>query len=276
MQNKFSLPTQDEIVKRLKKIPEGLWRECPNCHEKFYYRRAGIFEECPSCGYGARLGSRKRIKLLCDAFEEWDKEMTTDPTNLDDEKYKKKLAAGIKNTHVNESVLTGKAKIGNNEFAIGVMDSRFIMGSLGQVTGSKIARMFQEATRQHLPVILFTASGGARMQDGIHSLMQMAKVSDEVARHSAEGLLYIAVLTDPTTGGVTASYAMQADIILSEPKTLIGFAGRRVIEQTINQKPPKDFQQAETLLKNGFLDDIVERPNLKEYLNNLLNLHSDK
>jgi acetyl-CoA carboxylase carboxyl transferase subunit beta len=123
---------------------------------------------------------------------------------------------------------------------------------------------------------MFTASGGARMQDGIHSLMQMARVSDEVARHSAEGLLYIAVITDPTTGGVTASYAMQADIIISEPKTLIGFAGRRVIEQTINQKPPKDFQQAETLLKNGFLDDIVERPNLKEYLNNLLNLHSDK
>lgn len=276
MQNKFSLPTQDEIVKRLKKIPEGLWRECSNCHEKFYYRRAGVYEECPNCGYGARLGSRKRIKLLCDEFEEWDKAMATDPTNIDDEKYKKKLATGIKTTHVNESVLTGKAKIGNNEFAIGVMDSRFIMGSLGQVTGSKIARMFQEATRQHLPVIMFTASGGARMQDGIHSLMQMARVSDEVARHSAEGLLYIAVITDPTTGGVTASYAMQADIIISEPKTLIGFAGRRVIEQTINQKPPKDFQQAETLLKNGFLDDIVERPNLKEYLNNLLNLHSDK
>ncbi|MBF7137384.1 acetyl-CoA carboxylase carboxyltransferase subunit beta [Pediococcus pentosaceus] len=276
MQNKFSLPTQDEIVKRLKKIPEGLWRECSNCHEKFYYHRAGVYEVCPNCGYGARLGSRKRIKLLCDEFEEWDKAMATDPTNIDDEKYRKKLATGIKMTHVNESVLTGKAKIGNNEFAIGVMDSRFIMGSLGQVTGSKIARMFQEATRQHLPVIMFTASGGARMQDGIHSLMQMARVSDEVARHSAEGLLYIAVITDPTTGGVTASYAMQADIIISEPKTLIGFAGRRVIEQTINQKPPKDFQQAETLLKNGFLDDIVERPNLKEYLNNLLNLHSDK
>jgi acetyl-CoA carboxylase carboxyl transferase subunit beta len=275
MQNKFSLPTQDEIVKRLKKIPEGLWRECPNCHEKFYYRRAGIFEVCPNCDYGARLGARKRVKLLCDSFEEWDKEWTTDPSNLD-EKYQKKIATGIKSTHVNESVLTGKATIGNSEIAIGVMDSRFIMGSLGKVTGQKLAHLFQEATKQQLPVILFTASGGARMQDGIHSLMQMAKVSDEVARHSAEGLLYIAVLTDPTTGGVTASYAMEADIIISEPKTLIGFAGRRVIEQTINQKPPKDFQQAETLLKNGFLDDIVKRKDLKEYLSNLLDLHSDK
>lgn len=275
MQNKFSLPTQDEIVKRLKKIPEGLWRECPNCHEKFYYRRAGVYEVCPNCGYGARLGSRKRIKLFCDAFEEWDKEMATDPSQLD-EQYKKKLAKGIKHTHVNESVLTGKARIGNDEFAVGVMDSRFIMGSLGRVTGQKLAHLFQEATRLELPVILFTASGGARMQDGIHSLMQMAKVSDEVARHSAAGLLYISVLTDPTTGGVTASFAMQGDIILSEPKTLIGFAGRRVIEQTINQKPPKDFQRAETLLENGFLDDIVERKNLKEYLNNLLDLHSDK
>ncbi|TLQ04589.1 acetyl-CoA carboxylase carboxyl transferase subunit beta [Pediococcus stilesii] len=275
MQNKFSLPTQDEIVKRLKKIPEGLWRECPNCHEKFYYRRAGVYEVCPNCGYGARLGSRKRIKLFCDAFEEWDKALATDVHHLD-ESYKKKLAAGIKNTHVNESVLTGKARIGNYDFAVGVMDSRFIMGSLGQVTGQKLAHLFQEATKQHLPVILFTASGGARMQDGIHSLMQMAKVSDEVARHSEEGLLYISILTDPTTGGVTASFAMQGDIILSEPKTLIGFAGRRVIEQTINQKPPKDFQQAETLLKNGFLDDIVERKDLKAYLNNLLDLHSDK
>lgn len=274
MKSKFSLPTQEEIVKRLKKIPEGLWRECPECHEKYYYRHAGSLEVCPKCGYGMRIGARKRIKMICDEFEEWDKALTTDPQNADP-KYRQKLANGIKQTRVNESVLTGKGKIGNFSVAIAVMDSRFIMGSLGQVTGQKIAHLFQKATQERLPVIIFTASGGARMQDGIYSLMQMAKVSDEVARHSAEGLLYIAVLTDPTTGGVTASYAMQADIILAEPKTLIGFAGRRVIEQTINQKPPKDFQKAETLLKNGFLDAIVERKDLKSYLNNLLSLHAE-
>ena len=153
------------------------------------------------------------------------------------------------------------------------MDAHFIMGSLGSVTGEKITRLFEYATEHNLPVILFTASGGARMQEGIHSLMQMAKCSNAVKQHSNAGLLYITVLTDPTTGGVTASFAMQGDIILAEPHALIGFAGRRVIEQTIMQQPPADFQQAETLLQNGFVDAIVQRKDLKQTLHHLLKMH---
>ncbi|MCT2868170.1 acetyl-CoA carboxylase carboxyltransferase subunit beta, partial [Fructilactobacillus fructivorans] len=149
----------------------------------------------------------------------------------------------------------------------------FVMASLGTATGEILARLFEMATKKNLPVIVFTASGGARMQEGIHSLMQMAKVSEAVAEHSKAGLLYISVLGDPTTGGVTASFAMQGDILLSEPHALIGFAGRRVIEKTIQQRPPKDFQRSETLLKNGFLDDIVKRSELKPTLSKLLKWH---
>ena len=162
------------------------------------------------------------------------------------------------------------------EFALGIMDPYFIMGSMGTVTGEKITRLFERATQKNLPVILFTASGGARMQEGISSLMQMIKISQAVKEHSNAGLLYITVITDPTTGGVTASFAMQGDIILSEPRALLGFAGKRVIEQTIHQKVPDDLQDAETILKNGFIDNIIKREDQKEKLAWLVKIHSMK
>lgn len=177
---------------------------------------------------------------------------------------------------MDEAVLTGKATINGQIVAIGVMDANFIMGSMGTVVGEKITRLFEKAVAEELPVVLFTASGGARMQEGIFSLMQMAKISAAVKRHSNAGLLYITVLTDPTTGGVTASFAMEGDVILAEPQTLVGFAGRRVIEQTIRQQLPDDFQKAEFLLQHGFIDQIVPRMMLKDRLSQLLAFHQQK
>ena len=172
--------------------------------------------------------------------------------------------------------MTGKAAINDHAVGIGVMDANFIMGSMWTVVGEKITRLFEKATLEKLPVILFTASGGARMQEGIFSLMQMAKISAAVKRHSNAGLLYITVLTDPTTGGVTASFAMEGDIILAEPQSLVGFAGRRVIEQTIHQQLPDDFQKAEFLLHHGFIDQIVPRTDLRSRLTQLVALHQQK
>ncbi|MGM9887184.1 MAG: acetyl-CoA carboxylase carboxyltransferase subunit beta, partial [Lactococcus sp.] len=179
-------------------------------------------------------------------------------------------------TGLDEAVLTGNANINGHAVALGIMDSNFIMASMGTVVGEKLTRLFEEATRQKLPVLIFTASGGARMQEGIMSLMQMAKTSAAAKRHSNEGLLYITVLTDPTTGGVTASFAMLGDIILAEPQSLIGFAGRRVIEETVRQTLPDDFQKAEFLQEHGFVDAIVKRTELRTKLSLLLELHSGK
>lgn len=187
--------------------------------------------------------------------------------------YEEKLKKLQEKTGLSEAVVTGKAKIDGREAAIGVCDGRFLMASMGEVVGEKIARAVERATKERLPVILFACSGGARMQEGIVSLMQMAKTSAALKRHSDAGLLYISVLTDPTTGGVTASFAMLGDVILAEPKALIGFAGPRVIEQTIGQKLPDGFQRAEFLLEHGFLDAIVERPQMKETLSKILALH---
>ncbi|MGO2722507.1 MAG: acetyl-CoA carboxylase carboxyltransferase subunit beta [Lactobacillus sp.] len=270
--SKFTAPTSKEISFRMDKIPDHIWRQCPICHQSFYEKKLGQAGVCPECGYGFRLGAQKRVEQVADQFKPIDVDLKA-PAQFQDAKYLAKLAKARQVTELNESVLTGIARTGKQRFGLGVMDSRFIMGSLGSATGEKITRLFEKCTQEKLPVILFTASGGARMQEGIHSLMQMAKISQAVAEHSVAGLLYVAVLTDPTTGGVTASYAMQADIILSEPRTLIGFAGRRVIEQTIHQKPPVDFQRAETLLKHGFLDAIVPRAELKTTLAKLLRWH---
>ena len=187
--------------------------------------------------------------------------------------YPEKIASLQQKTGLDEAVVTGKALIDGQPLVIGVMDASFIMGSMGTVVGEKITRAFEKATKEKLPVLIFTASGGARMQEGILSLMQMAKISGAVAKHSAAGLLYVVVLTDPTTGGVSASFAMQGDIILAEPQALIGFAGRRVIEQTINEALPDDFQKAESLLEHGFVDKIVPRPELRNTLSLLLRLH---
>lgn len=217
----------------------------------------------------------RRIEMTVDegSFEEWDKDMISQ-NPLGYKGYEEKLDFIREKTGLQEAVVTGKAKIGGNDTVIGVCDGRFLMASMGEIVGEKIVRAVERATKERLPVILFACSGGARMQEGIISLMQMAKTSAALKRHSDEGLLYISVLTDPTTGGVTASFAMLGDIILAEPNALIGFAGPRVIEQTIGQKLPKGFQRSEFLLEHGFLDGIVERQQMRTTLGQILALHT--
>ncbi|WP_334195735.1 acetyl-CoA carboxylase, carboxyltransferase subunit beta, partial [Muricomes intestini] len=222
-----------------------------------------------------RIQACRRIEMLEDegSFEEWDKGLTTaNPLNF--KGYEEKIQALQKKTGLEEAIVTGKIKVNGLDTVIGVCDGRFMMASMGEVVGEKITLAVERATKEQLPVILFACSGGARMQEGIVSLMQMAKTSAALKRHSDAGLLYISVLTDPTTGGVTASFAMLGDIILAEPNALIGFAGPRVIEQTIGEKLPKGFQRSEFLLEHGFIDKIVERENMKETLSQILRLHS--
>ena len=255
-------------------VPDGMFAQCPSCKKAIYTKDLGAEKICPQCGYSFRIRAQKRIELTVDegSFEEWNQDISFEnPLNFPD--YDKKIQQAQKNTQLHEAVLTGRGLIDGLETAICVMDSHFIMGSMGKVVGEKITRTFERAIDEKLPVIVFTASGGARMQESILSLMQMAKISGAVARHSDAGLLYITVLTDPTTGGVTASFAMQGDIILSEPHALVGFAGRRVIEQTINEKLPDDFQLAESVLENGFIDKIVSRKELKQTLGHILRIH---
>ncbi|UQS82049.1 acetyl-CoA carboxylase carboxyl transferase subunit beta [Bombilactobacillus folatiphilus] len=252
-------------------VPRGIFRYCPHCGLKFYFRRAGKYQMCPECGYGFRVNAHQRLKMLTKVFEEWDKDVTTtDPLDFPD--YQDKLRKARSKTKLSDSVLTGKAQIKDHEVALGIMDPNFIMGSLGTATGERLTRLFEQATQQQLPVVLLTASGGARMQEGIHSLMQMAKVSQAVNAHRQAGLLYIVILMDPTTGGVTASFASQADITLAEPKALLGFAGRRVIEQTINRQLPPDFQSVENAYQNGFIDALVPRTQQVAKLDQLLTI----
>ncbi|GAY73200.1 acetyl-CoA carboxylase carboxyltransferase subunit beta [Lentilactobacillus kosonis] len=269
---KFKTPSNDILRKRMNGIPDNLIKECPICHEVFFANRAGILNVCPKCGYGFRITAKKRVDITFDDFEEIAAELTT-PSRYQDAKYLAKLKKAKQVTGINESVLTGIAEIKDIKFAAGIMDPFFVMGSLGSMTGEKISRLFKLATKKSMSVVMFTSSGGARMQEGIMSLMQMAKVSAAISEHAKAGLFYAVVLCDPTTGGVTASFAMDGDIILAEPHALVGFAGRRVIEQTIRQKPPVDFQQAETVLQHGFIDAIVERRNMKQTLYQLLKLH---
>ncbi|MBS5570100.1 MAG: acetyl-CoA carboxylase carboxyltransferase subunit beta [Clostridiales bacterium] len=254
---------------------EELWTSCASC-------KALILKEdltdhlyvCPKCGYYYRLTARQRIALFTDrdSFTERDGDMK--PKNLlKFPDYNAKLKKATEDSGENESVICGTARIGGYPCGVFVMEPRFMMGSMGSVTGEKITRLFEYAAEARLPVIGFTASGGARMQEGTLSLMQMAKTSGAVKRHSDRGLLYITVLTDPTTGGVTASFAMEGDVIVAEPGALIGFAGPRVIEQTINQKLPEGFQRSEFLLEKGFVDRIVERRDLKEFFITMLRLH---
>lgn len=229
---------------------------------------------CPSCGHYARLLARTRIRLTADAdsFTELFAEIAPcDPLHF--EGYAEKLQALQEKTGMRDAVVTGVCRIGGFETCLGVMDSHFMMASMGSVVGEKLTRLFEYATDHRLPVILFTASGGARMQEGMFSLLQMAKVSGAVRRHSDAGLLYITVLTDPTTGGVTASFASLGDIILAEPRATIGFAGRRVIEGTIGEALPDNFQSAEFQLAHGFCDHIVPRNQMKRTLTTLLRLH---
>ena len=251
--------------------PDGLFLACPYCGTQMYNKQLGDYRVCAKCGYGFRLQARERVALLTDNFEEMDADI--EMTTPDFPGYAEKLARAKSQTDLGESVLTGVANIEGEQVALGVMDSYFMMGSLGSMTGEKITRLFEYATAHQLPVVLFTASGGARMQEGINSLMQMAKVSAAVAAHQEAGLLYLVVLTDPTTGGVTASFAMQGDVTLAEPHALVGFAGARVIESTIHEKLPKDFQRVETLLENGFVDKIVPRAELGQIIAKIVKLH---
>lgn len=251
------------------KVPDDLWRKCPKCGTTILTKQFDEYATCPHCHYGFRISAHQRLQWLVDEFHEQDTDLQTkDPLNFPG--YQEKIKQTQAKTGLNDSVWTGQARIKDQHFALGIMDPTFIMGSLGTVTGEKITRLFERATKEHLPVVLCTASGGARMQEGISSLMQMAKISNAVAHHGAAGLLYLVVLTDPTTGGVTASFAMQGDITLAEPHALVGFAGRRVIEQTIHQKIPEDLQDAENLLKHGFVDRIVQRQEEKATIYQLL------
>jgi len=229
---------------------------------------------CPCCGNYFRMTARERIDMIADkkSFKELDRDLESyDIIRFPD--YEKKLSKAMDETGEKEAVITGTATIGGYPCALFVMDSAFMMGSMGTVVGEKITRIFEYATEKHLPVIGFTCSGGARMQEGVLSLMQMAKISGAVRWHSNAGLLYITVLTDPTTGGVTASFAMEGDIIAAEPGALIGFAGQRVIEQTIGQKLPDGFQKAEFQLEHGFCDMLMGRMEMPQTLANLLALH---
>ena len=254
----------------------GKWIKCDNCKEILYKEDVRKnFSVCPNCGKHFRLSSRRRITQIIDegTFEEMDEELhTTDPIKF--EGYLQKIKALEEKTKIKEAVKTGIGKINEINVAIAVMDGNFLMGSMGEVVGEKITRLIEIAIEKKLPVIIFCASGGARMQEGMVSLMQMAKTSAALSKLNKAGLLYVSVLTDPTTGGVTASFASLGDVILAEPGALIGFAGPRVIEQTINQKLPEGFQRAEFLLEHGFVDRIVERKDMKNELFNILKLHN--
>ncbi len=256
-------------------IPEGLWRKCNKCGQPIYVEDVkNNYYVCPQCGGYFRVHAYRRIEMLTDVgtFEEWNKEMPfSNP--LDFPNYEKKVEAAREKTKLNEAIVIGKAKIDGNPAVVGVCDARFIMSSMGHVVGEKITEAVERATKEKLPVILFACSGGARMQEGIVSLMQMAKTSAALKRHHEAGQLFISVLTDPTTGGVTASFAMLGDIIIAEPGALIGFAGPRVIEQTIGQKLPEGFQRAEFLLDHGFVDMIVPRQDQKHVIGRILYMH---
>lgn len=253
----------------------GKWVKCSNCKEILYKEEVkNNYSVCPNCGKYFRISARRRIKQIIDegTFEELDADMqTSDMLNF--EGYKTKIKLLQEKTKINEAIKTGIGEINGKRVAIGVMDSNFFMGSMGSVVGEKIAKLVDKAIEEKLHLILFCVSGGARMQEGMISLMQMAKTSAAIAKLDEAGLLYISVLTDPTTGGVTASFASLGDIILAEPGALIGFAGPRVIEQTIKQKLPEGFQSAEFLLEHGFIDKIVKRKDMKQTLFNIINLH---
>ena len=259
-------------------VPKGLFGKCKKCGQMVLseeVRENGYI--CPKCGGYVRMHAKRRIKMLVDkgTFEPWFEGLEIS-NPLGDKEYEKKLLEVKEKTKLEEAVITGKALINGSEVALAVMDGRFLMASMGEIVGEKITRTVEKATEENLPLVIVACSGGARMQEGIISLMQMAKTSAALKRHSESGNLYRSVLTDPTTGGVTASFAMLGDIIMAEPDALIGFAGPRVIEQTIGQKLPKGFQKSEFLLEHGFIDLIVERQNLKNKLSEIIKLHYPK
>ena len=266
---------EEKDQERLAHVPDDLVERCPSCRKMLLHKQIETDCCCPNCGYHMHFAAYDRIEWLVDAgsFSEWEADLQTN-NPLDFPHYAEKMAQQREKTGLNEAVITGQALINQQAVAIGVMDSRYIMASMGTVVGEKITRLFERATAQRLPVVLYIASGGARMQEGILSLMQMAKISQAVQQHHQAGLFYLPILTHPTTGGVTASFAMQGDIILAEPAATIGFAGKRVIEQTIKAKLPLDFQTAERVLETGFIDRIVPRERQKSIIQTLIQIHA--
>ena len=272
---KFKKLNYITVPRKENDIPEGMWIKCDACGEMLY--KEDVIHNhlvCYKCGKYFRLYTKRRLHLVADkhTFEPWDEGLEgKDPLQYPG--YPEKIAALKERLKIDEAVTTGRCKIHGEDTVIAICDSRFLMGSMGHVVGEKITRAVERATELKLPIIIFTCSGGARMQEGMISLMQMAKTSAALKRHSDAGLLYITVLTDPTTGGVTASFAMLGDIILAEPGALVGFAGPRVIEQTIGQKLPEGFQRAEFLVEHGLIDGIIRREDMKDTLAKLLHMH---
>lgn len=265
----------EEIIEEKPNIPSGMWSKCQDCGNIVYTEDLDSnLDVCNKCGFHLRINANERINQLFDkeTFNRLFSEVITkNPLNF--KGYEDKLKKGKEYSGSDEAVICGVGKINGINIVAAVMDSFFMMGSMGATVGEKITRTVEYATKNKLPLVIFTTSGGARMQEGIFSLMQMAKISAAIGRHDNAGLLYITVLTNPTTGGVTASFAMEGDIIISEPRATIGFAGRRVIENTIKETLPETFQTAEFLLEKGFIDAIVQRRELKGYIYKILNLH---
>jgi acetyl-CoA carboxylase carboxyl transferase subunit beta len=269
--------TKDLRADKKVKIPEGLWVKCESCKEIIYKKEIDRnLQVCPKCNYHFRISARERLKLLVDegSFTEFDNNLlSSDPLNFKDTmSYKDRMKENQKKSGLNEAVISGEALIKGNPVSLVVMDFSFMGGSMGSVVGEKVSRAAERALEKKQPLVTVSSSGGARMQEGIFSLMQMAKVSASIGRLRGNGILFVSVIADPTFGGVTASFVMLGDIILAEPKSLIGFAGPRVIEQTIKQPLPEDFQRAEFLLEHGMIDIIVERKNLKDTLAKLFEL----
>ncbi len=272
----FGKPKYTIVRLKKREIPDGLWTKCEECSEVLYNKTLEEnFKVCPKCSYHFVLSARERINFLVDkgSFLERDEDMrSSDPLNFKGPKtYKEKLAADQALTGLSDAVVSGEAELNNKRLVIAVTDSRFIMGSMGSVVGEKITRAIEAATKGKLPVLIISGSGGgARMYEGMFSLMQMSKTCAALAYHHRAGLPYISLLTNPTMAGIMASFAGVGDIIIAEPKALIGFTGPRVIEQTIRQKLPPGFQRSEFLLEHGLIDMIVHRKNLKNTLGQLL------
>lgn len=260
-----------------KDLPEGMWEKCPGCSEILHKKQLeNNYWVCLKCDHHFRIGSEEYIKILLDngSFKELNKKMkSADPLQfIDTKRYTDRIDSTIKSTGLYDAVRTGTGEIDKREVALGVMDFKFIGGSMGSVVGEKLARLIEKGVKSKLPVIIISASGGARMMEGALSLMQLAKTSARLTQLSNAGLPYISILTDPTTGGTTASYAMLGDFNIAEPKALIGFAGPRVIKQTIGKDLPPGFQTSEFLLEHGFVDKVVNRKELKSTLSNILDL----
>jgi acetyl-CoA carboxylase carboxyl transferase subunit beta len=260
-----------------KELPDGLWEKCPKCGEIIHKKQLEAnFWTCTKCDFHFRIGSQEYIDILLDkgTFKEMDKKITAaDPLNFtDSKKYTDRIQDTVKKLGINEAVRTGTGKINELSVAFACMDFKFIGGSMGSVVGEKIARVIDRAVRSKIPLIIISSSGGARMMEGAYSLMQLAKTSSRLTKLAAAKLPYISVMTDPTTGGTTASYAMLGDVHIAEPQALIGFAGPRVIKQTIGKDLPEGFQRSEFLLEHGFIDLVVHRKELKSTIHNILNL----